>query len=708
MKNEYKQLASLAVFRELYKNDTDVFQVVADLLSNLIKTERIIIEDLTSLTRKFNEYYEFEIPSAVINTSLKRLNFQSLSNGKYTFDLSQIAIDINIDQRSNEIENVNKEIVEKLFKFIENEKNRKLEENEKREVTHSFCTFLMDENNGNTFSDYISAFIIKNEYSPNFINQISIIREGVILYSGLKFNTDINKIGWSQEFTVYLETEIIFHFAGYNGEVYKNSMKDFISFVNEINRKSKKKLISLKYFKESKDEIEQFFTKAESIIDNKEPINPKITAMTTIINGCKSKSDILEKKADLYLLLNHQGIEKEAKVDFYEEHNRTNNIIGSELFSELQSNFPDENINESITLLNYINILRGGNNSNNFENARYILLSGKRRTISLSWNEKINEENHIPLATNLNHFISVLWFKLNRSFGNNSFPKTFDVITKSQIVLSTKTNECVGKKYEELKSNKNSNNITPEIAASRINQLRQETKKPEDISNSTALESLHFINEDDLEKHINEQSLFKQKSIDTEIENIALKQEIEKLTKINHLATSEKNLRMLEVELSKLITQKKSAEDNNRKIKIYTEKKSKTNKIICSIAAALLVILFIIITIKYLPQTTNNEYLKKIQEYKVIMTFLIAAIYLSIHFIAQIFYKEKLEVFVFTNKLNKKLSELAENKGVKLLGKIECTSNIDIKISDLNLKIENLKSDISHQRYILNYNHDEK
>src|SRR5699024_1018051 len=54
------------------------------------------------------------------------------------------------------------------------------------------------------------------------------------------------------------------------------------------------------YYKEIKNEIQRIFKRAKYIIDGKDNLNPKVTAMITILEGCSSKGHILGKKSVLY------------------------------------------------------------------------------------------------------------------------------------------------------------------------------------------------------------------------------------------------------------------------------------------------------------------------------------------------------------------------------------------------------------------------
>jgi len=97
---------------------------------------------------------------------------------------------------------------------------------------------------------------------------------------------------------------------------------------------------------------------------------------------------------------------------------------------------------EILATLNNISILRKEQNDSNFENTRYILLSGNIKTLKIAFESSIFERFKIPLATNLNFVINRFWFKLNKGFSNKDFPSSFSVLTKSQIILSKILNDA--------------------------------------------------------------------------------------------------------------------------------------------------------------------------------------------------------------------------------------------------------------------------
>lgn len=526
IQEDNKLIASLAVFRELFNSEKDIYGVISVFLSDIIKSQALYTFTLTDITTTFNKIYEFDIPAAVVNTSLGRLDYVEKRQGSFVVNNFSLLQDTNINTKQSEILLNNNHIIENLFRFIEEEKSIELTQTEKETISHSFCSFVLDESNGNQYIEYITAYILKNESDINFKGQLNLIREGVILYSGIKYSNDLNDLGtWRTEMTIFVETEILFHLAGYNGELYKTFVLDFLSYVREINQKAKKKIIHLKYFKESKNEIEGFFTKARYLIEGSKIPNPRITAMVTIVNGCSKPSDVLEKKSDFYTLLKSYSIEEDTYGKYFDVENYKYNIVSQELIEKISKEI-DKDSHEYLNFLNYISIHRREANPNNFENIRVILLTGNSITLKVAFNDLLKDIGHVPLATHLSFLTNKFWFKLNKGFGKNNLPKSFDIISKAQMVLSKVLSDNVGDKYMELQEQFKKGTISEEQVKSRILDLRNQVRKPEDIKNDVVKDVLSAITEDSLQKFIEEQSYFKNQAKNQAEENVKLKEEL--------------------------------------------------------------------------------------------------------------------------------------------------------------------------------------
>jgi len=350
---ESKCLASLAVFRELYNENKDIYDIISEFLKEIISSKGKYQFTVTEITQLVNETYDFRIPEAVIRTSLGRLkkSFEK-SSGLFTIiDKSFFSMSGKLSKTYSTIQHNNELIIKNLFRFIENEKKVSMSEEDKEKIVNSFCAFIIDESTSHKYSEYISAFIIKSKVDAQFTHQLNTIKEGVVLYTGIIYDSNLADIGsWNNELTIYLETEILFHFVGYNGFLYTTLFDDFFTLVKETNIKNRikngKNLIHLKYFYDVREEIERFFKKAESIVSGKEKANPSKTAMTSIIDGCKKPADVIEKKTKFFELLSRSKIFEDDYDSYYTEDNHKYNIEDQKLIKQLSSETNIENVSD--------------------------------------------------------------------------------------------------------------------------------------------------------------------------------------------------------------------------------------------------------------------------------------------------------------------------------------------------------------------------
>lgn len=197
-------LASYALFKGLYDKGKDIYGVIAEYLKKVVSDKALYKFTLDDITQQLNKEFDFNIPNAVVKTALNRIDNITKEGVNYTANnLSEfIATDFNEFERDYQKKNDN--IMESFIRFVEEVKQKQLNENEKTSLIHSFCNYVLDKQNGNENLEYISAFILKHENESEFKNQLDKIREGVILYSGIKFNNDINDFGvWKTELTIY-------------------------------------------------------------------------------------------------------------------------------------------------------------------------------------------------------------------------------------------------------------------------------------------------------------------------------------------------------------------------------------------------------------------------------------------------------------------------------------------------------------------------
>ena len=578
------QLAALAVFSSLYDSKKDVFTIISEFIKTSIASRDIYSVNTTQVANFLKSDYGFKIPEAVIATVLGKI--AQRTKGEYIIeDMTNLKGSL-ISTQYESIQSSNNTIIDNLLAYVEQEEGKKLSDTETSTLSQSFCAFLLEDGANVDYSEYISAFIVKGRSDEQFTHQLNTIKEGVVLYSGLQYNDNVNEIGsWSTPLTIYVEPEILFHFAGYNGELYQILFEDFYKLIQEINikatQKNGKSLIQIKYFPEIKEEIDHFFKTAEHIVESGEMHDSSKTAMVSIVSGCSSGADVIQKKAEFETLLKTYSIFQEETFNFYDnDENQKYNIEGDNLLSELSKSMSEDEIYPHLKYLYYINVLRRGENIQRFENARYILLTGNGKTIQMAHHPLIKTNGFVPLATHLNFITSKLWFKLNKGFGNGNYPKSFDIVNKAQMVLAAHLNNSVSEEYNKIKQKIDDGTLSAEGATAALAELKSRVRKPEDIITENVDDVIQTISDNDIEKYLRERELERIKVKQQEEHNSKLEQNIRELKE-----EKLKNEYQLTISLIKEIEVRK----------LQADKKIKTRLRIYKFVPTILFLLYLII-----------------------------------------------------------------------------------------------------------------
>ena len=107
------------------------------------------------------------------------------------------------------------------------------------------------------------------------------------------------------------------------------------------------------------------------------------------------------------------------------------------------------------------------------------------------------QEDDIPFAKDIDYITNRFWFKLKKGFSDkNTLPKSFDVVTKAQIILSSQLNQSVFQEYSKLQKQIKEGSLTKDEAMERSYELREKPNKPEDITIETIDSSLDFLTND--------------------------------------------------------------------------------------------------------------------------------------------------------------------------------------------------------------------
>jgi hypothetical protein len=232
--DQKKCMASLAVFKRLFNSGNDIFSIIAEFVK-----QEIISKGLTSFTEQ--EMHDmllqengFDVPQAVIHTAMKRISFIN-RNKDSAIVSSELTQDIcsTFKKQMDDATEIREQIAKKLIAFANNKRDKKLSKEEESELCKSLYTYVIDDKAPINYSELACSFILENEKDTELQKYLNLIREGAISFIGLTYyNNSYGTVdSFDRDIYIYLETEILFHMAGYNGLTYKNLFEEFYSQV---------------------------------------------------------------------------------------------------------------------------------------------------------------------------------------------------------------------------------------------------------------------------------------------------------------------------------------------------------------------------------------------------------------------------------------------------------------------------------------------
>lgn len=491
-------LASFALFRVLYDRKKNIYSLLYDFIIGAVlsSSDKRAFTSL-EITNFVNDYYKFEIPESVIKTVLKK----NLPEKIHTFNLIEkkyvFTAPVNMySDATNNYKDLQKEydlIFKQLILYIENKKKTHLSTEDKELIQETFYNVLLDSSMPGDYSTLISIFLMSLD--PMSKEKLNSIREGIIIYEGVIYTPDLNSIGtWRDKIVFFLSTEHLFHLAGYNGETYQKIFMDFINLVKEINKNNQ--LIELKFFSETKTEIENYFLSAQNNLERHLPIES--SAMENILKNCISPSDVLMKKSKFYNLLSQYNIKEDSYDKYWAEENEAYNLIDHNIYEQLKQDKSlldkQDECEKLLEQLNKVSILRKGNTSKAFNQCRILFVSDNKTTFLLQ-NKLASNEKQYFLATSLDSVINNLWFSLNKGFSDKSkLPTLFDVAIKAKLAISHQLSQKIKQDYSFVRERYS--DFSEEDLTKGYLVLKEETQKTENLNFNNENDILDFLSTD--------------------------------------------------------------------------------------------------------------------------------------------------------------------------------------------------------------------
>lgn len=623
-----KCMASLAVFRDLYNQNKDVYCVIAEFIKLAIAEKALSSFVLQQMVGLINQEYGFDLPVAVVKRALGKLTF--LNKDKSTYTIKTDAV-FNADKirKDTQTENEeNKKAIDALCVYVEGKTKKSLSIQEKQELCNDFCAFIIDDTNSSKYGVYISEFIIKQSSDKAFVEQLNQIRQGVVIFVGLNYNADYNAVDkLDTNLHIYLDTEIIFHMFGLNGVLYKELFDEFYELVQDVNQKAKTPIIKLRYFAENKDEIESYFKIAERIVRKEEQLNPSKQAMSNIVNGCVDASQVVEKKSELFRMLIEKGITLDSQEHYYDKEINWNYLIDSKPFYEYKdSDTSEKDIDRKVKLLNYISIKRGYKSQQIFRTVGHILLSANKVTFKIAFAPNVRNDNCVPLATSLSFLTNRFWLTLNKGLSNMSTLRSINVITKAQIALSSRINDNVGRLFSQFVEEDKQGKFDTEKRKATLAELHKSTVNPDDLNADNADSYVEVLSVNDINAFIAERELSeanKQKELRNTLKKMEeMKEQYDADLKERDIQSSEKDAALRKAALQ--IQSQKNAEEQeeyhtqlslyNKAIEDYISEHLGKKKIylIAILYFLIVVVLFVVINIIHYGETPVWKAMKNI------------------------------------------------------------------------------------------------
>lgn len=503
-----KCMASLAVFRALYNGKKDIYAIISEFIKLIIINRNLAHFELQQMIGYICEEYGFKLPEAVVKRAVNQLKFLNRYRTQYTIT-TQLnheeyqSIQNNLSQAQNE----NNVLTEALLNYVKTKHTDLLKNSAQKEaLKKAFYSFVIDEKAVSPeYGAIISGFIVSIGHNERLMNQLNKIRQGMIIYIGLTYNTEYHIIDEiDTPLYIYLDTEILFSMAGYNGTLFKTLFDEFHDLVAQINKRSHKKIIQFRYFTETRTEIENYFSVAENIVCHKQQLNPSKQAMTYIVTSCKLAYQVKEMQAEFYNKLKGHDIILDAQEAYYDKENIQFSIEHNAVINDLSSDYTENEILKKLRLLNYISIKRGSKSQRTFHNIGHILVSANKLTFRLAYHKEIYQPSCVPLATGLDFLTNRFWLLLNKGLSVGMSLRSFDIITKAQIALSALVNDAVGLYFDELGKEEG---VSTEDLKRKIAALRQLAIRPEDINQSNEDTYINIIGIDEIDRYIAEKYL---------------------------------------------------------------------------------------------------------------------------------------------------------------------------------------------------------
>ena len=508
MGNDSSLVASLAVVKSLFSaKKGNIHTIILLFCISAIKKSKITDFSESELVDILHKEYEVDVPNALIRKILvEKQELFRWKGGKY--HATDNLLEINNDAFETEIESTTRQwesILEQLYSFVKDESTdtKEITPYTKNLLKQKFIAYIQDKKDCSIDDPnvkIITKFIVKNESNASFVELINDIREGVIIYSGIRHSDSSSDRKWKKEIDFYLDVQYLFSAFGLNSDYHKKSFFDFHNLVSEINRTSEPRnssrpKIRLWYFQETKREIDNFFGSARMIVKNNAHTGLTTEAMEKILSKCREEVDVIEFQSRFYSYLkNELKVNEAQEIDLQD--NKEFLLETEELTNLVPQNFKQDDQPKAYSLFRIadnINILRKGKSSKSLEECGAIFLTDSNIGQEVSKFLKTNSEDvNTSVFQRMEWFTCRMWYLMNNGVLLKTPDVTFDIISKAKLVVSSLCQQKIADEYDKIKGKQDSDKTLQDF----YNRLRSESYSVDSISEANVAQKLQFAEED--------------------------------------------------------------------------------------------------------------------------------------------------------------------------------------------------------------------
>ena len=623
----YKLIASLALLRTLYNNDKkNIYNVIAEMARSTIVKNKLRQTSVTELSRLLKKEYGVSIINPVLAYSVKRLSGLKMDQ-KMGLSVSQVFsanISEEIEQTAIQSRQNNDLMLADLCDFIEEKKGEKLSDKQREQVKADMCYFVSHNLVVDSpYKGYLGSFYMeKQKEDARAFRTFNTIHEGRILYDGLSGSSEFDSIEqFDKPLKVYLETEILFHAAGLNGDLYEHLFNQFYEQVESINKSAiqikGQRVISLMYFPETENEIGQYFAQAEQILSKKlSPAQPG-NAMDVIVSSCKSPADVRIKEYEFWQKLKRLGIHADTtKFDVIQ--NGQYNLVSAEEVARVKKKHSgvttindEQRALDVLQMLSRINYNRRNINARNYKSADSVLVTG--RAITLDYSQRLTPKGDVPFAVSMSYLTNRFWFSFHRGLFDSDQSITSDqLLGFAQIAVSQQINEVLHEEFLCLSLDVKEGRLSKEEAIERVSALRSDlVVSPDEVKEMIDDNSCYdFFDRESIARRIEEKELKSQMRED-QLENT-------KIDLVRQKGITEKLLALQNERETIDYNQSKEQYDNQMSQYIRRQVRKQKRKCLCIVVGYLLFFLVALLASILLS--------KKIQTASIVILFILVAI----------------------------------------------------------------------------------